>query len=43
MMRRRMQVFILSYNRIVWLEQCIRSLLAQTYSVFELLVLDNAS
>lgn len=39
----RLQVIILSYNRIAWLEQCLRSFLAQTYSAFDLLVLDNNS
>jgi len=42
-MNKRLTVFIPTYNRVRFLEKCIRSVLAQTYQDFDLVVLDNAS
>ena len=42
-MNRNLNVYILTYNRANYLEQCIQSVLNQTYENFELYVLDNHS
>ena len=38
-----LQIIIPTYNRVRYLEPCIRSVLAQSFTDFELVVLDNAS
>ncbi len=42
-MRENISIIILNYNGKQYLEGCLRSVLAQTYSEFELLLYDNAS
>lgn len=36
-------VVIVSYNSLVWLKECLPSLLSQTYTPLEVIVVDNAS
>ena len=42
-MKEDVRIIILTYNRLKWVEECIKSFLAQTYKDFNLVVLDNAS
>ena len=42
-MKEDVRIVILTYNRLEWVEECIKSFLAQTYKDFNLIVLDNAS
>ena len=42
-MENKLTVFITTYNRSAYLEECIESVLAQSYKEFELVILDNCS
>ncbi len=42
-MRYGVEIFVLSYNRVGYLSDCLRSILAQTFRDFSVTVLDNAS
>lgn len=41
--RHRITIYIMTYNRSQYLKECIESVLAQTYTDFKLVILDNAS
>lgn len=42
-MRNKLEIFVLTYNRVNYLKDCLRSILNQTFRDFKLVVLDNAS